>query len=159
MDLNLLILFSRKGYWWTLWTVSYAAQICLTHNRSNAEAQNRGKTHLFVSNHWKGKGKGKKTSLVGQWPSALRVSVLLTFTEAEHTRQVHPRQTLTTSEEVPLLRPPKFYRSLLASCRKQQCQLCVCVVVSVYVLFAATLCWRVNFICALVTAFSVNILN
>lgn len=67
----------------------------------------------------KEKGKGKKKK-VQQWLSALCASVFLTFAEIEHIRQVHPWQTLMTSEEVPLLEAAKICYSLLASCRKQQ---------------------------------------
>jgi len=122
--------------------------------------------HLFVSNHWKGKGKGKirdhTTMAIGL---VCFCCVLLTFTEVEHTRQVHPRQLPLTSEEVPLLRPPTLCHTLLASCRKQResgpscVRVCLCVLVSLYVPFSTTLSWRGNVICALVTAFSVNILN
>lgn len=39
--------------------------------------------------------------------------VLLSFSEVEHMRQVHPWQTLMTSGKVPLLGAPKFCHTLL----------------------------------------------
>lgn len=56
-------------------------------------------------------------------------SVLLTFVEGECMRQVHPWQTLMTSEEVPLLRAPKFHSLLHPAGNSEQTVPAVCVCV------------------------------
>lgn len=86
----------------------------------------------------KEKGKGKRSDRWrynnGHRPRVYLCCVLLTFTEVEHTRQVHPWQTPMTSEEVPLLGAAKIHHSLLTSCRKHRANtpnsMCVYVCVS-----------------------------
>ncbi len=117
----------------------------------------------------KEKGKGKRHDSWrynnGWRPCVCVYYMLLTFFEVEHMRQVHPWQTMMTSEEVPLLWALKFSLSArilqeTMSTRSQLCVCgCVCAVVSVYVLLLTALCWEGNVICALVTAFSVNVLK
>lgn len=87
----------------------------------NRAVENEGENNLFVSNDSKGKGIGKKESTT-MAIGLVCVSVFLTFAEVEHIGQVHPWQTLMTSEEVPLLAAAKICLSLLASCRKQRVQ-------------------------------------
>lgn len=80
----------------------------------------------------KEKGKGKSHDWWsynnGHRPCVSLCYVFLTFTEAERMRQVHPRQTLMTSEEVPLLGAPKFRpfsARILQETARELSQLCV----------------------------------
>lgn len=144
MDLNLLILEGYKDIgehqtvWWALrkpvWTNTGQRMSNLLHYKYvwpiiDQMQKCRKKKKQISLCLITGKEKGKRQYNNSHRPCVFLCYVLLTFTEVEHMRQVHPRQTLMTSEEVSLLRPPKFCHSLLASCRKQRENgpLCVCV--------------------------------